>query len=198
MGADLYALILLFLYYKDKQISRKLIIISTVICCVYVIARWNDQQIGNAKWTEIQHQYFSSPQEGIVVLPQPLYGYEYRKAEIFCKPYVWVARASDRSSAPLHIYPKGLETLDEKKDTNLIIPFGEESWILVQSKRNPAKFTLDKYFPVIGHGKRFSHKELSFTPKDLGYVKETDAWVALAYINTHKPLFRTKVNIENP
>lgn len=198
MGADLYALILIYLYYKDKHISKRLIIITTIICCVYVIARWNDQQIGNAKWTEIQRQYFSSPQEGIVVLPQPLYGYEYRKAEIFCKPYVWVARASDRSAAPLHIYPEGLETLDEKKDTNLIIPFGEESWILVQSKRNPVKFTLDKYFPAIGHGKRFSHKELSFTPKDLGYVKETDAWVALAYINTHNLLFRTEVNIENP
>jgi len=37
---------------------------------------------------------------------------------------------------------------------------------------------------------------LSFTPKDLGYVKETDAWVALAYINTHNLLFRTEVNIE--
>lgn len=169
-----------------------------IICAVWIPLRTLDQGLSNAKYRHVWQSY-SMSDDGIVELPQPYYGVEYRKAEVLASPYVWRLRRDDADAPELHIYPQGLKAIPEHCDTNALIELGGQGWLMIQSKKNPATFTLTKKVGPQGFTDMpFSHRVIDFTPGSLGFVKETDTWSAVAYVNENKWLFSTDIFMMEP
>jgi hypothetical protein len=190
-GINFLFIILILKILTEYKLNKFWLTALTIITLTVLYVVYEHYEIRNMKYTEIQRQYYSSD-DGIVVLPQPLYGEQYRKAEILCIPYAWIARTRDRNAPDLHIYPEGLKAVPDDRDTTFLRPLGDEAWLMVNSKAHPRTFLLSKYL----FGVKFSEHPIDFSSDALGLVKETDAWTAVAYYNDHKPLFKTEITLQ--
>ncbi len=190
-GINLLFIILIFKILSQYKLGKFWLTALVIITMAMMYSNYKHYEICNRKYTEVQRQYYSSD-DGIVVLPQPLYGEQYRKAEILCIPYAWIARSKDRNAPDLHIYPEGLKAVPDDRDTTFLRPLGDEAWLMVNSKAHPRTFVLSKYL----FGVKFSEHPIDFSSDALGLVKETDAWTAVAYYNDHKPLFKTEITLQ--
>lgn len=190
-GVNLLLTLVILRTLPEQRLNKLWSTLAVAAVVVVIISLSCEMALANTKYREIKRQYFNSD-DGIVELPQPLYGYDYRTAEALCIPITWVARAENPSFPEVHIYPEGLKGLKEDADTSYIRTLGDQGWLMVNSKHHPHRFFIEKYL----FGKRVDRHPVEFNADALGFVAESDNWCAVAYCNEHKALFEAKVTME--
>jgi hypothetical protein len=191
-GINFLFVLLILKVLREYRLSKFWMVMYMLITVVTIYEVAVEYNICNRKYAEVQRQYYGS-KDGIVVLPQPLYGEEFRRAEVLCIPYTWVARVKDRTAPDLHIYPEGLKEVPDDCDTTFLRDLGNETWLMVNSKSHPRTFTLAKYI----FGIKITQHTVDFSSNALGLVKETDKWTAVAYYNEHKMFFKVRIELQD-
>ncbi len=164
-------------------------LISTSLLCLKAYSQYEV----NRKYSYIREHYLKSPATGIVVLPYELYAYDYRPMRERDSVYTWEARAINPDHAPLRVYPEGLERIPQDLDTNMVIPFGADGLIAIQSRKHPRSIVLHHRF-----GPMTWCRTLTFRPEDLDFVDTTATWAAAVYINPSPTFKPTTVEILDP
>lgn len=183
--ANLFLLILTLQALPKHRLRGGMLVAVALICTALLCLKAHSQYEVNRKYSYIREHYLTSPTTGIVVLPYELYAYDYRPMRERDSVYTWEARAINPNHAPLRVYPEGLERIPQDLDTTMILPFGENGIIAIQSRKHPCPIVLHHRFGPF----RWS-RTLTFRPDDLDFVDTTAAWAAVVYINpspTFKP-----------
>lgn len=170
-----------------------LCICALATIAILVISKEQKEKLLRVKYATIYKEYMHSP-TGVVLLPQPWYGVEYRSATAFALPYQWIKinKTGVASPAPA-IYPSQLVNVPETADTNLLIDLGNQGWLMIQSRNHPADFILSRSILGIPAGKR----NIEFEPGGKDYLRETIAWRAATYSNEYTPLMTTTIAIQS-
>lgn len=184
--ANFFLLILTLKALPRHRLRGGMLVAVALICCLLIGLKAYSQYMVSRKYSYIRAHYLNAPDTGIVVLPYDLYAYDYRPMHERDSVFKWEARAVNPQHAPLRVYPKGLEQIPADLDTNMIIPFGADGIIAVQSRQHPRPMILHHRFGPL----RWT-RPLSFSPDDMDFIDSTATWAAVVYINpspTFKPI----------
>lgn len=147
----------------------------------------------NGKNMMIERLYHQS-KDGVVELPDSIFVYNVREFIVRPHPYMMMEREINPGKPNIAIRPESMAKLDLTKDTNIVMPIGEQVWLMIQSRQNPAKFVIDKVFMPEIIGKRMSPREMDWNDK-YAVFDSTELWRAAIYIN-ERPLIKSEVRRE--
>lgn len=136
--------ILIILYaYCHKIKAWKIAVLGVIALCV-IGYRGYETKIQNDKTKAIIEAYTPS-ETGRIYIPDHLFLFNLEETCQRRNTYTNLLRSRQGADKPfLVIYPESLKGIDLDKDTNMVIPFGEQSWICVQSTTHPADFVVEK------------------------------------------------------
>ena len=147
------------------------------------------------KYGYIRDVYFHRSPDGIVELPAPLFGHDYRRTALRSLPAEWERRHADPSAPPIQVWPQGLKSIPADRDTNLVRRLGPDTWMMVQGKQHPRTFRLTRFFNIGPLRIPWSSRLIDFSPQGLGYVTETRAWRCAVFHNTHSYIYDVEIEM---
>lgn len=143
-------------------------------------AEWGKNSLLNVKFKELDARFINSP-DGTVILPDTLYLAEYRNTNLYKAD--WRRSGMSRHNAgKIAIYPESARMLPAGNDTNAIVRIGEQAWLIMQSRRKPARFIVRKRILPGILGMRMSDREINLTDPDI-MVDSTQACTIAVYAN---------------
>ena len=165
--------------------KRTLAVVTALLCVASVaaaIVTYNKMQVRNEKFTLLPRLYHEST-NGRIYLPDRLFAFESRDANDYRLPWLMTERAVDPRKPFLRIYPESARNLDLDTDTNRIIRFMNQGWIILRSRSNPADFLVHRtLFPGL-LDKEISPRTLNFNLRGDFVVDSTKAVVVGVYVN---------------
>lgn len=191
--ANFFLLVLTLQALPKHRLRGGMLLAVALITAVLLCLKSYSQHEVNLKYAYIRDHYLKAPATGLVVLPYELYAYDYRPMRERYSVYTLEARALNKNHAPIRVYPQGLEQIPQDLDTNMILPFGPDGIIALQSRTHPRTIILHHRFGPI----RWS-RTLTFRPDDLDFVDTTRGWSAVVYINPSPTFKPVEVEIRDP
>lgn len=138
---------------------------------------------------------YSRSTDGIVYLPDSLFIY---RAYQFIDSYsTYQAEANHLSPGKpiLRVRPETMKYLPLGKDTNMLVRLSDNAWLIMQSKSEPADFTVKKWWLPGILDRRVSDRHLDFSRKyDITFDSVENSRFAI-YINTRPFLMKAEVEM---
>lgn len=170
--------------------------LTALMWLIFAAVTWSDireVRILNAKYTAIGEGYHASS-DGTVVLPDSLFVPEMRDARLYITPWVQIERASDPTKPEMRIWPATLATVNTDADTNRIVPLGPQAWLLIQSRRHPAVFTVHKTLLPGFLDKALPPRSLDLSARSDIFIDTTANLTFAAYTN-ERPYIHATVTL---
>lgn len=177
--------------FKYKKVSAFLFIVLLLWlggCRASEIDRLNHKNI------MIEQKYHES-KDGVVVLPDSIFVYNVREFIVRPHPYMMKERAMDPKKPNIAIRPESMMGLDLVKDTNILVPIGEQVWLMIQSRKHPADFVIEKTFMPEIVGRQMEPRVMDWQD-EYAVFDSTEIWRAAIYIN-ERPLIKSDVRIKD-
>lgn len=188
---------LLSLQYISTRRTHKDIFIILSVFALAVVG-WNGltTYIQNEKTETIIKEYKASD-AGKIYLDDGLFLFNQLETCQRRNTYTNLIRSENAPDKPaLRIYPASTTGMDLEKDTNMILPLGEQSWLCVRSATRPARFVVDKTISIGPFQKRLSGRILDFDSTSEIFVDSTSNNSIVIYSNRH-PGIRASVAMES-
>lgn len=185
----------IFIMQNMREFKYKRVSAFIFICAILWIGACRGAEIErlNNKNIMIERLYHQS-KDGVVVLPDSIFVYNVREFIVRPHPYMMMEREINPGKPNIAIRPASMAKLDLTKDTNIVIPIGEQVWLMIQSRRNPAKFVIEKTFMAEILGKKMAPRVMDWNDK-YAVFDSTELWRAAIYINERRPV-RSQVRME--
>lgn len=176
--------ILIILYAAHHKIKRwEMIALAFIAAGIF---GWRIYMTGiqNEKTEAILKEYTAS-ETGRIYIPDNLFLFNLEETCQRRNTYTNLLRSQKGADKPfLVIYPESLKDVDLDKDTNMVIPFGDQSWICVQSASRPADFIVEKTLLPGVLNKKMSNRVLDFTSGSDIFIDSTANARTVVYTNT--------------
>lgn len=190
--ANLLLIVLILINLHDIKFNR--IFTTAIVLGMTLIGVWRYVSISklNEKNVLIERLYHESA-DGVVVLPDDLFLYQVREFIVRPHPYMMLERSVNPSKPNIAIRPRSMMDLNLAVDTNLLLPLSDQAWLMIQSRKNPADFIIEKTvlpdmlnFPMSPRRMDWSDENAVFD--------STGLWRSAIYIN-ERPYLKSKVKM---
>lgn len=135
--------------------------------------------------TETIEKLYAASADGVVVLPDSIFTYE--SNEIILRPNIFMMRqwATDPGHPCLRLRPASMPGIASDADTNLLVPTGDQGWVMIQSRRRPARFVIHKTLLPGILDRQMADRDFDFAqyPSDAVF-DSTPGWRAAYYHNS--------------
>lgn len=169
-------------------------IVMMSLLIVIGIFRFNAISRLNYKNTIIEKLYHESI-DGVVVLPDELFLRQVREFIVRPHPYMMKERAINPFKPDIAIRPMSMMSLPLDRDTNMLLPLSDQAWLMIQSKKTPVKFTIEKTLLPGLLDRRLADRQMDW--HDVYSVFDsTELWRAAIYIN-ERPYFHSNITVDD-
>lgn len=184
--------LLIILYAYNHKIKTWKVSILAVITLAIICYRGYETKMQNAKTKVIIEEYTPS-ETGRIYIPDNLFLFNLEETCERRNTYTNLLRSLQGGDKPfLVIYPESLKGVDLDKDTNMVIPFGDQSWICVQSATHPDNFVVEKTILPCILNKRMGDRLLDFSVGSDIFIDSTANNRTVIYTN-RRPYIKAAV-----
>lgn len=196
MGMRLLLLLLLLGSTEGWRIGRGWLLAIAALCVARGAAAIADAAGKGVKYRYIREAYMQSA-DGAVELPSRLLNDDYRITQAMSKPFGLERRLFDADAPVIKVMPEGLDKIPADADTNMMWQTDALTWVIVQSRRHPKDYWLEKR--LVAGGGLVNVRRINLDPGfRLDYWTEADAWRAGVYHNCYPWLFTARITDYNP
>ena len=192
--ANLLITILILTQVEGMRIKPYAGIVMMVLLIIIGIYRYDAISRLNYKNTIIEKQYHEST-DGVVVLPDELFLRQVREFIVRPHPYMMKERAVNPSKPNIAIRPKSMMSLPLERDTNILLPLSDQAWLMIQSKKTPAQFTIEKTLLPGLLDRHLADRQIDWHDA-YSVFDSTESWRAAIYIN-ERPYLHSNITIDD-
>lgn len=174
---------------RFNPIVTACVVLLTLFMGIYryiAINKLNDKNI------MIEDLYHKSD-DGVVVLPNNMFLYQVREFIVRPHPFMMLERSVNPSKPNIAIRPQSMMKLNLATDTNLLVPLSEQAWLMVQSRRHPAEFIIEKTLLPGILNRQIAPRQMDWDDP-YAVFDSTELWRAAIYVN-ERPYLRSKISM---
>ena len=178
------AFILLTAVYLTTHTPRRwLKIAAGGVALVVICWRGYETHTQNVKTRTILEEYTPSD-SGRIFIDDNLFLFNLDETCRRRNTYTNLLRSRQRADKPfLVIYPESIKDVDLDKDTNMVLPIGDQSWICVRSATHPAEFLVEKTLLPGILNRQLAPRSLDFSSTSDIFIDSTANNTTVVYHN---------------
>ena len=186
-----FSLLIIFYAYTHKIKTWKIAILGVIALCM-ICYRGYETKMQNAKTKAIIEEYTPS-ETGRIYISDNLFLFNLEETCERRNTYTNLLRSRQGGDKPfLVIYPESLKGVNLDKDTNMVIPFGDQNWICVQSATHPADFIVEKTILPGMLNKKMGDRVLDFSAGSDIFIDSSAHNRTVVYTNS-RPYIRAAI-----
>lgn len=180
---------------RDRPLPWPTTAIALTACMVAGIIHG----VQTARFNDYDRSIYSShasSSDGIVYVPDSLFAEYFHRTQYAIGEYRMESSAHNPDIPTLYLRPESMRHYAAVRDTNMAVRIGPQTWLLIQSRRDPAEFTLSKQIlpPLLDIA--MHDKTLDFDrDKDITFEQNDSLSFAL-YCNK-RPYLHAEIKIED-
>lgn len=182
---NLSFILLSVLFLQKRRPPRVLTIAVSAIAFAVISLQIGRISTQNKKTNEIVYEYMDvGTSDGTIYIDNDLFLFNRIETTQRRNTYTNKYRQTFPDAPFLKIYPVSMKTLDFRKDTNMIVKVGEQSWVCIQSASHPRDFIVEKtVLPSFFGGKRMNPRVLDFSSGSEIFIDSTADYKSILYVN---------------
>lgn len=194
---NLCFILLTVIYLNNRRIPRAVLILGSIAAVTVICIQIHDTNLQNRKTKAIVYEYMEvGTTDGIIFIDDDLFLFNKVETTQRRNTYTNKLRQSIPSAPFLKIYPYSMKNIDFRKDTNMVVKVGEQSWVCIQSATHPQDFIVEKtILPSLLGGKRMSPRILDFSSNSDIFIDSAADYKSILYVND-RPYVNAKIIIK--
>lgn len=191
---NLCFVLLTIVYVHNKNIPVSLIAVGAAIACCVIIFQGFRVRMQNLKTESIFREY-SQSESGTIFIENRLFLFNKEETTQRRNTYTNRLRQQNPAKPFLVIYPQSMKHIDFKKDSNIVVKVGAQSWVCIQSASDPRNFVVRKTLLPSTLKREMSPRILDFSSESDIFIDSTSQYRSILYVND-RPYVDARVIIE--
>lgn len=124
------------------------------------------------------YEAYASSADGVVYLPDTVFSEHIWWVRNAHQGHVLESRLRSPGLPDIKIRPEALRNIPADADTNVIVEVAPQAWLMVQSKKHPARFILHKKILPGTVARHMADREIDFSiPRDVVFEENDMQWI---------------------